>query len=229
MSCKTQRINAGQILMKTWIIDEETKKPRKHISEGHRYWYSLVIGESTGVYYYDDSSGASKEATYLINYIFLDLRTKHFYEYLHFSDTAVVQAAYLEPESVSGNRVAYMYKDNPSPSYADSLYNKGKNLTDTVIDNKLYGRFRYSYLYTDGRHPLTTFTNTVYFDCKANSTIKLYKVLSERRGCPAVRFDQEFDGIFLFTELTTTSKKLTSEESKVFDTWEKYAKEHPVK
>jgi|GEM_PF-2084665 len=230
LGCKANKVNMGHIVMKDYFVDSVTHKSERFNSDGHHFWFrdSSVVAENI-VTNYKDSSGFVRQWDEVYNYVFFDFRERHFYEYLHFADTAVLQVAYKEPDDLRHRLTLRMYKDWPNPAYADSILKNGKNLADTTINNKSYSRFRFEEYRKKANFPKIKFIITLYLDCQSKTTIKFFKWFSESRGCPVVRYDEQFDGNFVYFELNTIKKTFTSQEKKAFDIWEKYAKEHPVK
>jgi len=229
-NCKTHKTNMGHVVIYDYIKDSITNKPSNFLTDGCHFWFkdNLIVVQNITTNYYD-SSGVQRRWDEVYNYVFYDQRTKQFYEYLHFSDIAVLQSAYTEVDEIK-HRMSYrLYKERPSPILTDSIIDNGKDLTDTIIGDKTYQRFRFGIHVKDARHPLTLVTYTLYFDCKGNGTLKFYKWLSDKRRCPVIRFDEEIEGNLICREITTISKALTNEQSKTFDVWEKYAKEHLIK
>src|SRR5687768_10516657 len=89
--------NCGSILWKHRILDKTTGKFISPINDRDRkIWFmdSLIIGEGSHVDIIRNEFGKETYHTYVGEYTFIDLRTKSFYEYQTFSDTARIVDSY---------------------------------------------------------------------------------------------------------------------------------------
>jgi hypothetical protein len=137
------------------------------------------------------------------------------YNYGCFSDTAAVLKRYSDVDSVVKNGGWNFY------STRKFEYNASNNLSDTVINHTDYGRIR-----LDKKVNGTSAYLIVYFRCdKKRTLVKVFKPLSDSIGCPIVRDDSFIrDKLFMSRELEFRSDKLSQNELKVFEAWEKNAK-----
>ena len=95
-----------------------------------KLWYkdSLVIQELTGINLEENQQGKFTRQAVINGYLFIDLRSKSFYEYRSFSDTAKLQKKYTQPDSVAieGGWNFYYAKNFVADTYSP--------LSDTIIE-----------------------------------------------------------------------------------------------
>lgn len=192
-----------------------------------KIWYkdSIVIEEANELSIYTDPYKNETWKYLLDRYIFIDLRSKSFYEYSSFSDTARLLKKYLQEDSVhvDGGWNFYAYR-NFMPS--DGL----ETLPDTIIKGIKYSRVIKR---SEFKHKGEEFKSSLigYLRCDQKGTIvTLDRAFSEKMGCPLTRVETRStpEKFSFITELDFASKTLTKEELKVFSAWEKYAKENPA-
>lgn len=68
-------------------------KPQSEWDTRFLFYDSVIIVEQHALAIKTDANNDNTREPYLIGYIFLDVRTKSFYRYLNFSDTAQIQVA----------------------------------------------------------------------------------------------------------------------------------------
>lgn len=197
------------------------------------FWYkdSLIIYEN---YILDTETGADGNTKYefsVLSYTFLDMRTKHGYDYLNFSDTAKCT---ISKTILPGLRYGKIWAFLGEMPYADPD-STVKQMTDTVMNSIAYQRFSMyeTFKHDDGDQIVHHY---VYLNCNAAPNHRMFqfdKQFSRKygNGCPIQWETSHYKigdllgtGGFVFYR-----DSLTAAEHKVFDAWEKYAKEHPVK
>lgn len=227
LSCSGQNkcTNCGLVISKLKFLDTIN---HEYVSNqiywpDHRIWYkdSLVIEEISGIYIKRDTSGQEQRAVEVLHYTFIDLRSRSFYEYITFSDTAKAIKQYIQPDSlgVPGGSVFYVALDV-------RVTEPVQNMTDTSIDGVAYQRVKF----------INNAENVVkigYLRCDKKGTLfQFFKAFSEKRGCPMVRFDDMPTVKYPVSasgQVEFIANSLTSEELKVFAAWERNAKLSPIK
>jgi len=108
LSCSSAKPckNCGSVLLKHRMLNPKTDEfvlPAYECDRKGWYLDSLVIGEGVHVDIENDKTGNSIWKTYVGEYTFIDLRTRSYYEYLTFSDTAKIVDSYFEAKG-GGNK-----------------------------------------------------------------------------------------------------------------------------
>ena len=209
--------------------------PNKHMDDTIMYRDSCVILPIFVKKTEEFNGVETKFDIHVSYYIFIDLRTESFYDYApYFSDTASLLKSYKESELPFGKPLWFMVKKDEFTRFFDK-----QKLADTIIDKKKYKRFTYDTIYKRSDNEKEHMRYTAYLNCSEKMMFNYCNEFSKQQGCPATRVEQTFLSDFkpLKIKAMTTSKSeinyiadtLTLQENKVFDAWEKYAKEHPVK
>ena len=204
----------------------------------HRIWYrdSFMIQELSKVYinstYYRDELSMEMKANRVFeikidHYTFIDLRNNTFYDYRHFSDTAVLMKKYTAADTASVRGGWDFFAGRNIMEATQNL----RPLSDTVLNGVLYQRQQADkWEPTDTGRTLIVYTAYLRCDNK-KSMFYLDRTFSEKMGCSFVRLDHMMIPNHIGTnfELEFVADKLTEAESKVFDAWEKNEKQYPVK
>jgi len=188
-------------------------------------WYkgNLVVQEIKIINEFIDSNGYKKK-TPVAYYLFIDRKTRNFYHYLSFSDTASILDKYtLSDDSVMRGLGGWpFYKDVTFDTVGQRQY-----LNDTVINGNTYKRILF-----DVKEDNKILPTVRYLRCDKTGTLFSFNnSLRDKLGCPIVRID------YLPTtdnqrpnssEIVFVRDKLSNEELKVFEAWEKNEKKYPV-
>jgi len=192
-----------------------------------RHWYrdSFVIAQSIGIsgMFETDIQNRGLDTMW---YTFMNLRTREFYRYENFSDTATLIKAFIGPDSLSADGGWNFFAPRNGIYSVDS--NKQK-LSDTVLNNIRYKRIPIVALDTVSK-PARKDPGIAFLDCtKRNPLMQFDATFGNKMGCPVVRVDfSPFIHGGNSGQITFIADSLTPHEQKVFDTWEKYAKQNPV-
>ena len=214
--CYTKKYTQGVVVISSYIIgsSKSLSDPSLKISYKILFKDNRSIQEVPLIFSSSDSSG-EKTSVKIKHYSYLDPDANVCYNYWTFSDTAKAFKQYSDIDSVDidGGR---NFLSNKRFEYESSI-----NLTDTVISGKTYGRVRLDKKFNNRNIYLV-----VYVDCTGkNTAIKLFKPLSDSLGCPIVRDDTYTRGkLFMIRELEFVSDRLSPDELKVFEAWERNAK-----
>src|SRR5687767_5722038 len=190
-----------------------------------KIWYrgSFVIEEIKTIKTTRNDGNFTHE-TPIAYYLLMDRNTKMFYHYSSFSDTARLLDQYkLEDTSeMKGVGGWGFYKDINTEIIGPKKY-----FRDTTIEGVIYKRVHFNVKAGNFVSP------TVYYlRCdKKGSLFKFNKRLSEEFGCPVVRIDYlptPENTIPGSSEIVFVRDKLSKDELKVFDAWEKNIKKQPV-
>lgn len=167
----------------------------------------------------------------VIGYTFIDLRTKSFYEYDTFSDTATIKDSYIQPASgrVKGG---WNFFDAPKKAVKINIA-----LPDTVLNGVLVERIKNIY-YTDLSETEASGERIIYLACKSPAPFFfLEKIEGEKSKCPIIRRDilscvpssncsKTIKG---FEEIEVFKSTLSFAEMKVFKAWKKNSLLYPAK
>ncbi len=229
---KTGNASCGYASTQTRFRDSSTGKfvAAPNITDFY-FWYrdSLIVYCN---YVLDTDTGPDGKTDYVFSithYTFLDLRTKNGYDYLHFSDTAkCIKARVIVPDYHYGKIWAFygfLPYDEPDSTV--------KKMPDTTINKITYQRYSMynTVKHDDGDNKIYQFE---YLNCNAaHPMFQFDKTFSARygNGCPIQRNDTYWSKtkMYMTGEFAFHRNTLTAQETKTFDAWEKYAKEHPVK
>lgn len=190
-----------------------------------KIWYrdSSVIEEINRIGTITNGSGVTRTEYTLILYRYIELKSKTLYDYKSFSDTAKIIHKAILPDS--------MMLDYGWTFYSDKIIKiKGEPeaLTDTTIDNLNYKRAKFSF---ERHDPKKNFL-IGYLRCDRKEILfSLEKRYSRESNCTMVKFFDFKVGRerpYASQEVDFISDMLTSEETKVFDAWERNAKQNPM-
>lgn len=225
LSCSSQRncTNCGLVVSKLKFFDTVAYRyiDNQIYWPDHKIWYkdSMVIEEISGIYIKTDTAGQEWRKVEVLHYTFIDLRSRSFYDYITFSDTARIIKQYTQPDSlgVPGGSFFYVPRDL-------TITEPVQVFTDTVIENIIYKRIKFS----NGNR-----SSIGYLQCDRKGTLfQFYKLYGEKVGCPMVRIDDlstPESPISTSSQVDFVIDHLTQEELKVFSAWERNAKRNPIK
>jgi hypothetical protein len=169
------------------------------------------------------------DSVMLMHFMYIDLKKMTFYKYLSFTDTAALIEKYTETQMdtvVNGVNWKF-YKKSAFVMNADSM----QILPDTIIDGNLNKRIQYIVKRSDDS--TKSYLMVFCFDCTKKGTIfSTSSDLSVLSGCPFVSSYTQISSNFptgTASKIEFISDKLTNEEQKVFDAWERNARKYPVK
>ena len=200
------------------------------ILQDRKFWFkdSLIIAEGNTVHFNTVVIGKVTQQSVKVitdKYTFIDLRKKWFYVYRNLSDTAKIVEQYPQPDTgeVKGG---WKFLSKEKVIFSDSL----RDMTDTTIDGIAYKRAE--------AHKKVSYNgfeqNMIqigYMRCdKKGSPFVIDNAFSAKISCPFVKLDR-FDSETLegnVVEWVYLPDKLTANELKVFDAWEKNEKQYPV-
>lgn len=227
LSCNAQKdcSNCGTAIHASYMLTPETRKfivPNN--MRNNKLWYkdSFIISDNYTIYFESYNGGPEKWKTVVDRYTFIDTRTKEFYVYSSFSDTARFIKKYSQPDTGRVEEGWTYFQKNKLLSY-DNKY----VLPDTLINGNTYKRLMvFGYIQEDSTSPKVKVTQIIYARCNApNPFLRVDMLLSQELGCPVVRFDHIAENVlWTKTEIEYISDKLTPEELKVFDAWERNIK-----
>lgn len=186
---------------------------------------SLVIIEGMALDIDIDSANNEKWNVYISRYVFIDLRKRSFYTYLNFSDTAIFVKKYSFYDKGS---IDDKWNFFDTTSFMTS--NKHFKISDTIVNGVNYSRYQVHSMHTDNGESYLNI-RTAYLRCDiTNFILSLDKPFSRLTGCFVSKFDDWQPGRVkgLITEMEIRQNNLGELENKVFDAWEKNAKENPV-
>ncbi len=225
-SCSSQgqqHINAGVVKSNFELFSTAATPP---FVSSFLIWYrdSTAIMEIKTVSFDTKYGQATVRKDTIMHYLYMDLRTMSFYQYGTFTDTAQLQKSYWQPDS--------LYIDGGWNFYYDKnivMIDKPELLHDTTINNIDYKRIKFVSLENQklGAYSIG------YLRCDIGRSIfSNEKIYSDSINCCLMKTEHfqnktNIKGAMQGIEFLRDS--LNTEEIKVFDTWEQYAKEHPPK
>ena len=223
--CQNKGISFGIVRVKIQIFDTITTPLLKPLlATDYRIWYkdSLVIEEIKLIRFMTDTAGKKSTDVTVTHYTFVDLKSKSFYDYKNFSDSAGMVKKYSQPDSipVNGGWNFYFKRD---VEYIGS---------PQIVDDTIMSEIRYKRVKFNTQKGKNVYISIGYFRCdKIGSMFKFDYSYSDKMGCPLVKID-EFPvtkGNRMGAEIDFISDTLSEKELKVFDSWEKNEKKYPVR
>ncbi len=189
-------------------------------------WYrdSTVVMSIPRVRFASKNNEPAVRSDTIMHYLFIDLKSKSFYQYGTFTDTAALQKSYWQPDS--------LYIDGGWNFYYDKnvvMLHKPEQVEDTIISAVNYKRVKFTTLENESRGGYSI----GYIRCdRGRSMFSREKNYSDSINC-SMDIIESYNKITNNKEVTTSTEflrdLLNEEEIKVFDTWEGYAKKHPPK
>jgi hypothetical protein len=215
-------MNSGIVLVKHTIFDTA---PISHpvYRDTLKIWYKndQAIEKITRVEFNEDIDGRKSMEITVLYYTFVDPRSASYYCYKNFSDTAVIiKRGHIDSFENDGG---WNFYTNRNIQFKDSP----EFLADTVINEVNYKRVKFKQQIRQ-----RSLTSIAYFRCdKKGSMFTFYKSYSDEIGCPMMRHDNfplNKSENPVSAEIDFVSDTLTREELKVFEAWERNARENPV-
>lgn len=233
-SCYVQRReNSGVVLITTKFYDTAIKDyiTIRDYGPPQKVWYrdSFAIEEVVGISIKEDSLGYQTRTIAVSYYTFMDLRTRAFYRYASFSDTAAIIKKYVGPDS-TGVDGPWNFYIRHGEFFDDS---REKPL-DTVINDITYKRITGYRIYKAPEYPEDSIKvfQIGYLRCDKKETMfRFTRAFEKKADCPLVRVDDIISPMLYgihSDQIDFVADKLNSDELKVFDKWQKNAKESPV-
>lgn len=221
-------ITGESYLLKSWVLDKNINKfISPNYTKDRKFWSldSMIIAEGQLINIKEDEVGKESWSVEVNKYTFIDLRSRSFYEYTTFTDTAKIIDKFSQPDTgrVKGGWGFF------STQSAIQLENM-TIVPDTIIKNIVYKRVK-SFRMIQGASGTQKELQFGYFRCdKKNSIYKLDNPLSKKMGCPVVRIEKFYPELKsgIAYEIEFLPDKLTPEKVKIFATWKKNAKNNPV-
>lgn len=228
LACKPDKrvVDSGVVINKIQVLDSGSTLSNLHanLTIDSKIWYkdSLAIEAITLTRFITDTSGKQTFETIIKHYVYMDPRTKSFYYYKNFSDTAKIIKKYAGIDSFERDGGWNFYSEKNIEFTGIPAV-----LSDTIIEHVNYKRVKFN-----TKKEKYNYTSIGFFRCdKMGTMFKLDKVYSDKIQCPLVKvYDFPKDGgRGMSKEINFISDTLTENELKVFNAWEKNAKHNPIK
>jgi hypothetical protein len=210
----------GLVLMKT----NYNGKPA--FTDILKIWYrdSTAIEEIHRINIATDASNNTSISYSVLFYRYIDLNNRAFYDYKSFSDTARIFNRAVLSDSLTADQQGWNFYSEKTLQ----IQGTPEMMNDTIIDDITYKRAKLYFVYDD---PQKSFI-IAYFRCDGKGDIfSLEKKYSWKINCVMTKYS-EFKvgkpGPYATIELEFTSDTLANNESKVFEAWERNAKQNPV-
>lgn len=187
-------------------------------------WYrdSTVIMEIATIRFESKNGGPSVRKDTIMHYLYIDLPTMSFYQYGTFTDTAILQKSYWQPDTlyIDGGWNFYGAKNS-------IMLDPPEDLEDTIINSIHYKRVKFTTAEKKARGSYAV----GYIRCdRGRSMFSSEKLYSDSINCMMEKIES-FNGKTNNKEIATGIEFirdfLNANEIKVFDTWEQYAKKNP--
>lgn len=223
LSCtsKPKMINNGIVEMKTAFYDS---RGTPSFIDLKQVWYKdsstiekinrtdfLTVGSKTTVTY----------STLLFR--FIDLRQKIFYDYKHFSDSAMPINKAPLPDSMMTDYGWSYYSHK-----VRRIQGIPQELSDTLIGHLNYRRIRFNFIGDE----LAKGYKIGYYRCDEKARMfSLEKSYSKKINCTMIRFEDFQYGLtipLVTVDVEILSDSLNSEELRIFDAWQKNLMKYPV-
>lgn len=213
----------NKILRRTYFYDMDGNKTFKDTA---KIWYfdSATIQEIHSIDTNTDTANITTVTYRPMFHLYIDLRTRTWYHYVSFSDTAAVMAKGFLPNTG--------YMDYGWSYFSDNILvivTPPKMVKDTTIDDVQYRRGKFVFKGDDSSKKF----NVGYWRCDGKGNLfSKEKQYSRKIGCTLTKlfsFQPGKEKPYGSTEIDFLPDKLTDEELKVFTAWAKNTKQNPVK
>ncbi len=227
LSCNTtkkmRKAYGGKVLIE-WDLDSNNVMPSIERSPCSKHYFlyrdSFVVDAVQGL---KIKTVYKKSRTSICDtsvFQFGNLKTNQYYRYKNFVDTAKMFYQLSYPDSAYEG---FVFQGDKLSKIKDKSL-----LRDSIINNVKYKVYEEKYVYKGDSiyrrayYSLNYNLNPITFGYYFDSNNQMYSL---------VQIDGYYikTGYFTRTRISLLRDYLTPEEEKVFATWEKYAKEHPVK
>jgi hypothetical protein len=214
-----QSSEAIEFLVTFWHVGKEDT----NITAVHKVWYQDSIGITEIRSFVTDEKidGTIARYTKTTGYRLVDLKNKWVYEYNNFQDTATIRNKYAFNDSTVWGG-GWNFKRH-SKHNIDNFY----SLSDTVINNIAYKRYRKVYSFND-----TKFTSIELVNCdKRRTHFQLDTSLSNKIGCTVVSrytYPTAYPRAIISEEVRFISEKIPDSVLKVFAAWKRNETLYPV-
>jgi hypothetical protein len=186
-----------------------------------KIWYldSMAIEENASLNFITDSNNKTTIRIDILNYRFNDFRNKTIYVYGSFSDTATMIKKYSFNDTTVRIVGGWGFNHKREHDYIEGP----QSMTDTTIEKVTYQRIRLK----REREGHIYFTQ-LYFRCDSPTSLFTFDTrLSNKTGCPCVKFYSEFSNnrnVYSLREIEFIRDSLTNNELNVFKVWEQNAR-----
>lgn len=230
-STKAQFSKQGYALV-SWKYYDTTKKQYLPTLNEAQIWYkdSMAIRPQYSIFDSTMNDIPVLRRVDTLNYYFINLKNKHFYEYDSFNVKSHFYKYYALNDSMKKEAsFSYLFlgcdDSLQSIKMPDEVYEK---IADTLIGNIKFWRLKYVNQF-DLNSKYNPITWIAYFRYDIpKSIMHLSRKFDDKIGWPMVMlevFDVKFRTLI---ELKYVRSRLSNKELAVFAAWEKNAKEHPV-
>lgn len=228
LSCtnKTSKYKEEETLVLYRITNFYDLKGNLTFSDSMRVIYkdSIAIEQVNRVNIVTDTDNITRISNIPMLYRYIDLKRKALYDYRNFSDTAKSFNKAFLPDSLMLDFGWSFYSEKGS-----QIHGTPEKMNDTLIENIIYKRAKFNFALDD----LSKRFLIGYFRCDTKGAIfSLEKKYSREINCTLVKFldfRYGFDRPFASKQIDFISDTLSQEELKIFDAWEKNAKNNPVR
>lgn len=158
------------------------------------------------------------------HYLFIDLKSKSFYQFTSFSDTANLIKKYTQADSIGISGGWNFYYPYDGLTRTEPV----EQMADTAVSGILYQR--YKVVKKAKNEP--DLVHVAYLRCDRKGTMFHYnKLFTAKIGCPMTRIDSynvPAGKTSVSSEINFIRDSLTKEEERIFNAWRKYAEANPV-
>jgi hypothetical protein len=201
----------GKVRLDYYSVNPNNPNETFKISTAVWYNGNKSIQEVPHIITKTDSTG-TKTKVDVKYYLFINSLSHEYFYYRNFSDTSKLAKHFKGGDPIE----KYGGWDLYSTKKFD--YDSSKKLVDTVIDGTNYSRYRFCKI-RNGK----TIDFILYATCEIKDLpVQYFKPFRKEISCPIIRQDTYFEGRLTgINRLQYVSDTLTSEEKKVFQSWQK--------
>lgn len=183
------------------------------------FYDSMIIAERQALYLNWDTNNRQTWRVEVCGYTFIDFRTKSFYSYRHFSDTARIFFATRQPAK-GRVRGGWNFFDPPRVPHTTAP------LPDTVVEGTSYHRLK-GFFFKNGD---TVLSETQFYVSEAERPVAFYgKAVTNGKRFSLIRIESPMlDKRLTYTTMDVMSQNLTEQELKVFAVWKRNATKLPI-
>jgi hypothetical protein len=194
-------------------------------SDTLKVWYkdSIAIEQVNRINIVTDTDKITRITNIPILYRYMDINKKMIYDYKSFSDTANVINKAVLPDSLMQDYGWSFYSEK-----TPRIKGIPEMMNDTTLNNITYKRAKFNFVW----HDPTKHFIIGYFRCDGKGNLfSLEKSFSRQINCTLAKildFKSGEANPFASKEVEFLSDTLSKEELKVFEAWERNARQNPV-
>ncbi len=226
----------GMVIAKNYFYNPSSGKyiSSPENSPDTKMWFkdSMAIVESIGAIIEIDEKGHETREMKLANYTFVNLKTKSYYQYHSFTDTATIEKKFtpFNKDRLLIHTLMWNFFNHEIENTSE----REMEINDTTINQVTFKRKQFIHSIHSGNENWKETTIAFYRCDKAGTIFRYGDNYSKQMECPMVKV--QFIPLpplpmssSTLSEIVYISDTLTAQELKVFDAWEKNEKKYPIR